>query len=50
MNRLFDRHYTVILADRANGLVRRFTLSLRPVLIAFVVLATLPVLMASARS
>jgi len=45
VNRLFDRKYTVILADRANGLTRRFTLSLRPMLIAFVVLATLPVLM-----
>ena len=45
MNRLFDRKYTVILADRANGLTRRFTLSLRPLLVAFVVLVTLPVLM-----
>ena len=45
MTRLFDRKYTVILADRANGLTRRFTLSLRPMLIAFVTLATLPVLM-----
>ena len=45
MNRLFDRKYTVILADRANGLTRRFTLSLRPTLIALGVLAALPVLM-----
>ncbi len=45
MNRLFDRKYTVILADRANGLTRRFTLSLRPMLIALVVAVTLPVLM-----
>ena len=45
MNRLFDRKYTVILADRANGLTRRFTLSLRPTLTALAVVATLPVLM-----
>jgi peptidase M23-like protein len=45
VNRLFERKYTVILADRANGLTRRFTFSLRPVVITFVVLASLPVLM-----
>jgi murein DD-endopeptidase MepM/ murein hydrolase activator NlpD len=45
VNRLFDRKYTVILADRANGLTRRFTLSLRPTLIALAVVATLPGLM-----
>ena len=45
MNRLFERKYTVILADRANGLTRRFSLSLRPTLIAFGVIATLPILM-----
>ncbi len=44
MNRLLERHYTVILADRANGLVRRFTLSLRPVLVVMGVLVTLPIL------
>jgi len=42
--RLFERHYTVLLADRANGLVRRFTLSLRPALITLGLLASLPVL------
>jgi murein DD-endopeptidase MepM/ murein hydrolase activator NlpD len=41
---LFERHYTVILADRDNGLVRRFTLSLRPALITLAVLAVLPIL------
>jgi len=41
----FERHYTVILADRASGLVRRFTLSLRPALITLAVLAALPILM-----
>jgi murein DD-endopeptidase MepM/ murein hydrolase activator NlpD len=39
-----ERHYTVILADRANGLVRRFTLSLRPALVTLAVLAALPIL------
>jgi len=42
---LFDRHYTVILADRGNGLVRRFTLSLRPALIILAIVASLPILM-----
>ena len=45
MNRLFDRKYTVIFADRANGLTRRFTLRLRPTLSILTVLVTLPVLM-----
>jgi murein DD-endopeptidase MepM/ murein hydrolase activator NlpD len=41
-----SRRYTVILADRSNGLVRRFTLSVRPALTVCVVLAALPILMA----
>jgi len=45
VNRLFDRKYTVILADRANGVTRRFTLSLRPTLISLAVIAALPMLM-----
>lgn len=45
VNRLFERKYTVILADRANGLTRRFSLSLRPTLTVLVVLAALPILM-----
>jgi len=45
VNRLFDRKYTLILADRANGLTRRFTINLRPTLIVAAVLAVLPVLM-----
>ncbi len=44
MKRVFERHYTVILADRGNGLVRRFTLSLRPALVTLLVLASLPIL------
>jgi len=39
------RRYTVILADRSNGLVRRFTISLRPVLSVCLSLAVLPILM-----
>ena len=45
MNGLFERKYTLILADRANGLTRRFTLSLRPLMFAVVLFVTLPVLM-----
>jgi murein DD-endopeptidase MepM/ murein hydrolase activator NlpD len=45
VNGLFERKYTVILADRANGLTRRFTLSLRPLMLATVLFVTLPVLM-----
>ena len=44
MKGYFERHYTVILADRASGLVRRFTLSLRPLLITFAVLGVFPIL------
>jgi murein DD-endopeptidase MepM/ murein hydrolase activator NlpD len=40
-----SRRYTVILADRSSGLVRRFTLSVRPALTVFVILAALPILM-----
>src|ERR1700730_629266 len=40
-----SRRYTVILADRSSGLVRRFTLSVRPALTLFVVLTALPILM-----
>lgn len=42
---MLARRYTVLLADRSNGLVRRFTLSLRPALIVLLSLASLPVLM-----
>jgi murein DD-endopeptidase MepM/ murein hydrolase activator NlpD len=45
VKRLFERKYTVILADRANGLTRRFTLSLRPVVVTLAVFATIPALM-----
>jgi len=42
---MLNRHYTVILADRGNGVVRRFTLSLRPAVITVAILASLPILM-----
>ena len=39
------RRYTVIVADRSSGLVRRFTVSLRPAIAACLGVASLPVLM-----
>lgn len=39
------RRYTFVVADRTTGVVRRFTISLRPVLIAAGALFALPVLM-----
>jgi murein DD-endopeptidase MepM/ murein hydrolase activator NlpD len=39
------RRYTVILADRSTGLVRRFTLSLRPAIAICLAVASLPILM-----
>jgi murein DD-endopeptidase MepM/ murein hydrolase activator NlpD len=39
------RRYTVILADRSTGLVRRFTLSLRPAIAICLAIASLPILM-----
>jgi len=45
LKNLFVRRYTVVMADRSSGLVRRFTLSLRPTLITVSILASLPILM-----
>jgi murein DD-endopeptidase MepM/ murein hydrolase activator NlpD len=39
------RRYTVIFADRSSGLVRRFTLSVRPAIAVCLSLAALPILM-----
>jgi murein DD-endopeptidase MepM/ murein hydrolase activator NlpD len=39
------RRYTVIFADRSSGLVRRFTLSVRPAIAICLSLAALPILM-----
>ena len=39
-----SKRYTIIVADRSSGVVRRATLSLRPVFLASSILLTLPVL------
>ena len=39
-----SRRYTIVVADRATGVVRRFTLGLRPALITLSVVASMPVL------
>lgn len=43
---LRSRRYTVLVADRANGSLRRFTVSLGPVVTGFFLLFSLPILMA----
>jgi len=45
LKNLFVRKYTVVVADRSTGLVRRFTLNLRPTLVTLTILAALPILM-----
>ena len=39
-----SRRYTVVIADRTTGVVRRFTFSLRPTLTAIAILLALPIL------
>jgi murein DD-endopeptidase MepM/ murein hydrolase activator NlpD len=39
-----SRRYTIVVADRTTGVVRRFTISLRPTLTAVAILFSLPVL------
>lgn len=39
-----SKRYTVVLADRTTGVVRRFTVSLKPVLVTVVMVVTLPML------
>jgi murein DD-endopeptidase MepM/ murein hydrolase activator NlpD len=39
-----SRRYTVVIADRTTGVVRRFTLSVRPALTAIAVVLVLPIL------
>lgn len=39
-----SKRYTLVLADRTTGVVRRFTISLRPVIIAAICTVTLPIL------
>jgi murein DD-endopeptidase MepM/ murein hydrolase activator NlpD len=41
---MLSKRYTLVLADRTTGVVRRFTISLRPVVIAAVSVVTLPIL------
>jgi murein DD-endopeptidase MepM/ murein hydrolase activator NlpD len=41
---MLNKRYTVVLADRTTGVVRRFTIRLKPVLIAVVTTVTLPIL------
>jgi hypothetical protein len=38
------RRYTVVVADRSSGVVRRVTVSLRPVVLLLVALLAMPVL------
>ena len=45
LKNVFVRRYTIVVADRSTGLVRRFTLSLRPTLVTLTILAALPILM-----
>jgi len=41
---MLSKRYTVVLADRTTGVVRRFTVQLRPIVIGFVSIVTLPML------
>jgi len=40
-----SRRYTVVIADRSSGVVRRLTVSLRPTIITVITVVTLPILM-----
>ncbi|HYE85102.1 MAG TPA: M23 family metallopeptidase [Vicinamibacterales bacterium] len=39
-----SKRYTLVLADRTTGVVRRFTISLRPIVLALATAVTLPIL------
>src|SRR5262245_28940638 len=41
---MFSKRYTVVLADRTTGVVRRFTVRLRPIVIGVVSVVTIPIL------
>src|SRR5690349_5626342 len=41
---MLSKRYTLVLADRTTGVVRRFTVSVKPVLITVVLVVTLPIL------
>jgi murein DD-endopeptidase MepM/ murein hydrolase activator NlpD len=44
---MLSKRYTVVLADRTTGVVRRFTVRLRPVVIGLISVVTLPMLIGS---
>lgn len=44
---MLSKRYTLVLADRTTGVVRRFTVSVKPVLVALVTIVTLPILIGS---
>ena len=41
---MLSKRYTIVLADRTSGVVRRFTISLKPALIIVLSVVTLPML------
>jgi murein DD-endopeptidase MepM/ murein hydrolase activator NlpD len=41
---MLSKRYTLVLADRTTGVVRRFTIAVKPVLIAVVTIVTVPIL------
>jgi murein DD-endopeptidase MepM/ murein hydrolase activator NlpD len=41
---MLSKRYTLVLADRTTGVVRRFTISVKPVFIAVMTVVTLPIL------
>jgi murein DD-endopeptidase MepM/ murein hydrolase activator NlpD len=41
---MLSKRYTIVLADRTTGVVRRFTIAVKPVLVAVVTIVTLPIL------
>ena len=45
-----SRRYTIVLADRTTGVVRRFTISLKPALVLVISVVTLPILIGTGAS
>jgi murein DD-endopeptidase MepM/ murein hydrolase activator NlpD len=41
---MLSKRYTIVLADRTTGVVRRFTVAVKPVVLAVVTVVTLPIL------
>ena len=41
---MLSRRYTIVLADRTTGVVRRFTITLKPALIVVLTTVSLPIL------